>query len=72
MDLATIFADNVQRILTKRGMQRQELAARLGVTKAAVTHILSGRSPQLATIERVATALETTPQKLLKKSPVRS
>jgi len=61
-----IFRTNVRRRLAEKGMRQRELATRLDVTDAYVSQILSGRSvPGLEVIEKIAGALETTPQYLL-------
>ena len=67
MDLLTRrFAANVQRLRSKRKMSQKALADKVGISVSYVSMLERGqRSPQLETVEALAGALGTTPQKLL-------
>ena len=63
------FRQNVLRILGEKSLRRVDLAQRLGVGQGYVTKLLSeGYNPSLETLEKVATALEVDPSKLLEAS----
>lgn len=67
-ELHRIFCDNVRERRLQLALTQQLLADRLGLHRVRVTEIESGRSvPTLDLVERVAEALETTADRLLKK-----
>ena len=47
----------IKEILRAKGLTQIELADRLGVTRSAVVSVLNG-NPTVATLERIATALD--------------
>lgn len=66
MDLRKIFMDNLRIRLTERGWSQNELARRLNISTAAVSHLFTGvRQPGLSTIEKIAEVLEVSPLELL-------
>ena len=61
-----IFAQQVRDRSQQLGFSQAEVARRCGVTERAFNHYMSGRSePNLATLLRVADALDCTPNDLL-------
>ena len=66
MDLRKIFMDNLRLRLDEKGWSQRELARRLGVSSAAVSHLFTGnRQPGLSTIESIARVLDVSPLELL-------
>jgi transcriptional regulator with XRE-family HTH domain len=60
-----IFAANVARIREQRGMTQEQLGWDAGLHQTAIARIESGeREPRLATVFRVAAALEVPPAAL--------
>lgn len=65
-ELHRIFCQNVIRRRQALGLTQADVAERLGVARPVYTQIESGRTtPGLDTVERVASALGTTPVELL-------
>lgn len=53
-----------------RGLKQTDLARKIGSSQGHISHLLSGRTtPDLSTIEKLATALDAEPSDLLKKIP---
>jgi len=66
-DGAIWFGKNLKRIRTKKGMSQGAIARSLGVGRSFITNIENGKTNlTLATIMRIAKALDITPDKLLK------
>ena len=65
------FKSRVETLLKSKGMTQRELAARLGVSEVTVSRWMTdganGRNPSVATLQRIAEVLETTPDHLLGK-----
>lgn len=56
------WADRIRSKMKDLGLTQEELAAKLGITRGAVTHYLAGRRvPPLAQFHKIAVVLETTP-----------
>lgn len=71
MTLYETFQENVRALMAYHGVNQSDLARRMGVTPAFVSHLLVGRRrPGLDTIESVARALGVEPHRLLEKVPV--
>lgn len=51
------FAGRVETYLEQRGMEKQDLAASLGITCPALSHMLAKGNPNLYTVIRVCKAL---------------
>lgn len=59
--MAQTFGKRLAALLKEKGMQQQVLAARAGVTEAAVSHYIKGdRVPRASVLSRIADALGTT------------
>lgn len=66
--LAEIFRDNVRHAMHTRGWKQKDLADRMGVSVAQVSHYIRGyRDPGLVTIDKIAQALGVPPDTLLRK-----
>ena len=60
------FPQQLTALLAERGMTQLELAARIGVTRAAMSRYVSGeREPRLVTLVRIAEELEVTVDELI-------
>lgn len=60
------FGNNLRLIRKSRGMTRAELAKELGVGIATITNYEANRrTPSLATVSKIATALDTTMNMLI-------
>lgn len=58
MNETSEFADRLSTLLAQRGMTQLELAARIGVTRAAMSRYASGeREPRFVTLVRIAEEL---------------
>lgn len=55
---------NLQKVRRSRLMTQQQLADEAGVSKFTITRLERGGEPSLATVERLAKALNTTPDEL--------
>jgi len=61
-----IFADRLRERASELGIPHAEAARRSGLSERRYSHYVSGiREPNLATLVRIAGALETTPNELL-------
>lgn len=57
----TAFNERLSELICRRGFTQKELAAKAGVTEAAVSHYLKGdRVPRASVMARMADALDTT------------
>ncbi len=66
MTLGEIVARNLRQIRSERGLSQEELAHRVGINRNYVGMIeRQENSPTVAMIERLATALEIDPARLL-------
>ena len=64
--LKDTFVANLRELLRERKMSQSDLAERLHVTPAYVSHLIHGRrTPQLETLEKLAKALSCHPSELL-------
>lgn len=63
------FKENVLFVLKKRGLNQTVVSRRLGVTKQAFQYYLRGNI-SLETLDRIATAIDTTPAALLSEVPL--
>lgn len=64
------FSIRLEELLKARGMTQKELAAKSGVTEAAMSHYVKGdRTPRSAVLSRIATALNTTSDYLMEGIP---
>lgn len=60
------FGNNLRLIRKSRGMTKTELAKELGVGVATITNYEANRrTPSLATVSKIATALDTTMNMLI-------
>ncbi len=60
------FSERLSMLLSERGMTQLELAARVGVTRAAMSRYVSGdREPRFVTLVRIAEELEVHVEELL-------
>ena len=57
---------NVKAICRHKGWQLKDLASKMGIDPAALTRALNG-NPTLDTINKIATALDVSPAKLIKR-----
>lgn len=63
---ASIFPQRLTALLAERNMTQLELAARIGVTRAAMSRYVSGeREPRLVTLVRIAEELDVNVDDLL-------
>lgn len=70
MDEASNFSQRLTALLAARGMTQLELAARIGVTRAAMSRYVSGeREPRLVTLVRIAEELEVNVDELILSEP---
>lgn len=66
----TTFSGRLEQQLAERHMTQKELAAKAGVTEAAVSHYIRGdRIPRSAVLARIADALGTTSDYLMEGVP---
>ncbi|HOH11196.1 MAG TPA: helix-turn-helix transcriptional regulator [Candidatus Paceibacterota bacterium] len=66
-DAAKRLGENIRRIRLENGMTQGDLCRLLKLDRAYMSNVESGKkNPTLATIERIAVALEVTSDKLLK------
>ena len=66
-DAAKRLGENIRRIRLENGMTQGDLCRLLKLDRAYMSNMESGKkNPTLATIERIATALRVTSDKLLK------
>ena len=64
--LTKTLSKNIEREIRKSGLSQSELARRCGWPPARINEILRGKfDPRLATVEKIADALEVTPSSLL-------
>ena len=64
--MSTQMGERIAKLLRDKNLPQQELAGRIGVTKATVSRYLSGeREPKPETLANIATALHTTSDYLL-------
>jgi len=62
----TDFAKRLEALLEERGMTQLELAARVGVTRAAMSRYVSGdREPRFVTLVRIAEELDVRVEELV-------
>jgi len=69
-ELADVFRENVLRRMKELKISRVDLGERMGCTQGYISQLLGknpSRGPGLGALEAFAKALETTPDKLLKK-----
>jgi transcriptional regulator with XRE-family HTH domain len=60
------FNERLQQALSRSGMTQKELAAKAGVTEAAISHYLKGdRLPRFAVAVKLAEALNVTVEELM-------
>ena len=60
----------LEELLKQRKMTQKELAARSGVTEAAMSHYIKGdRTPRSSVLSRIALALGTTSEYLMEGTP---
>jgi len=72
-NLSAIVREAVRRERKARGLTQEELCQAAGISIDAVTRIEAGsRTPNLATVERLAEALAINPAKLLDREPAPS
>ncbi len=65
-----LFSKRLEELLKARGMTQKELAAKSGVTEAAMSHYIKGdRTPRSVVLSRIATALNTTSDYLMEGIP---
>lgn len=63
---STDFAQRLEALLEERGMTQLELAARVGVTRAAMSRYCSGdREPRFVTLVRIAEELDVRVEDLI-------
>jgi transcriptional regulator with XRE-family HTH domain len=63
---STDFAKRLEALLEERGMTQLELAARVGVTRAAMSRYVSGdREPRFVTLVRIAEELDVRVEDLI-------
>ena len=66
---STDFAQRLQALLEERGMTHLELAARVGVTRAAMSRYVSGdREPRFVTLVRISEELDVRVEDLIPSS----
>lgn len=66
---STDFAQRLQALLEERGMTQLELAARVGVTRAAMSRYVSGdREPRFVTLVRISEELDVRVEDLIPSS----
>jgi len=66
-DEAQKLGDNLKRIRTERGISQSDIAKSLGVSRGFVSNIENGkRNPTLATISRLAKAINVPTEELFK------
>lgn len=64
-----IFSKNLRSLMARDGLNQPELAAKLGVTKAAVNYWVNGRSvPQVSVVQQLADIFCCSTDDLLKES----
>ena len=64
------FSARLEELLRARKMTQKELAAKSGVTEAAMSHYIKGdRTPRSAVLARIAVALDTTSDYLMEGVP---
>lgn len=74
-EIVQIFAQNVSRLLNVYGISRADLARKLGVDTAKISHVLNGSKShgqgnvKIATLQRWADALDVEPFQLLAPVP---
>ena len=60
------FNDRLAGLLNEKGIRQKDLAIRVGVTEAAISHYLKGdRIPRASVLARIADELETTSEYLM-------
>lgn len=58
---------NMKRIRLEKGMTQGDICRKLGLDRAYISNLESGKkNPTLATIEKIAKALEVSPDNLIK------
>jgi len=61
--------ENISRLRSHRGISQVELARRVGTSFPRISEIESGKgNPTVKTLEKIATALSTTPSRLLEEN----
>ena len=61
------FGENLTRLLDERGVRRMDVAAAVGVTKAAITQFTNGETiPSLYTAGRIAAFFNVTLDEMMK------
>ncbi len=69
MDIVEVFGKNVRRLRTQKGMSQEKFAERCGLHRTYISDIeCFSRNVSLATVQRIAAALEVEPFMLLKES----
>lgn len=64
------FSTRLEELLKARRITQKELAAKAGITEAAISHYIKGdRTPRSAVLSRIATALNTTSDYLMEGIP---
>ncbi len=66
----TPFSERLEALIKEHGMTQKELAAKAGVTEAAMSHYVKGdRMPRSAVLSRIAMALNTSSDYLMEGIP---
>ena len=69
MDIIEVFGKNVRKLRTKKGLSQEKFAERCGLHRTYISDIeCFSRNVSLATVQRIAVALEIEPFMLLKES----
>ena len=69
MDIVEVFGKNVRKLRIQKGMSQEKFAERCGLHRTYISDIeCFSRNVSLATVQRIATALEVEPFILLKES----
>jgi len=67
LKISSTLGKNLKKIRTTKKLSQGAIARKLGVHRAYISGIESGkRNPTIATIERLATALNINPDRLIK------
>lgn len=67
MDLVQLLGQNVRRFRVERGLSQEELAFRAGMKRSYLSDMERGtRNPSVRALERIAAALDITPDTLLR------
>lgn len=68
-DLLPIFAANVRRVLSQKGLRQAALQARVGLDPSTVSKLLNGRlkNPRMTTLYRIARSVECELENLMRR-----